>query len=192
MDEYLLLFLIVFGVNLLPAFGPPTWTILVVYRLNSDMPTWVLVVVGAGAAACGRLVLAHAFRLFGRHLSEKSRRNLEAARQALERRKRNTILALALFAVSPIPSAQLFEAAGLAGMRLLGFTAAFFAGRLLSYTVYAYTAGQLRETSLGQALRGGFTNPWLIGLQVLLIVGLVAMAKVDWAKLLAKGSADRG
>lgn len=40
MEDYLLLFLIVFGVNLMPAFGPPTWTILVVYRLNTVIPTW--------------------------------------------------------------------------------------------------------------------------------------------------------
>lgn len=184
MEEYLVLFLIVFGVNLLPAFGPPTWTILVVYRLNSDMPTWAIVLIGAGAAACGRLVLAYAFRFFGRHLSTKSRKNLDAARQALEQRKRNTILALGLFALSPIPSAQLFEAAGLAGMRLVGFTLAFFAGRLVSYTIYAYTAGKLRQTSLGEALQGGFTNPWLIGLEVALIAGLVLMTRIDWAKLL--------
>jgi uncharacterized membrane protein YdjX (TVP38/TMEM64 family) len=186
MQDYLLLALIVFGVNLLPAFGPPTWTILVVYRLNTDMPTWHLVLIGAGAAACGRLVLAYAFRFFGRHLSEKSRANLEAARHALEQRKRNTILALGLFALSPIPSAQLFEAAGLAGMRLVGFTAAFFAGRLVSYTIYAYTAGKLRETSLGEALKGGFTNPWLIGLQVALIAALVLMTRIDWEKLLRR------
>ena len=69
-------------------------------------------------------------------------------------------------------------------MRLVGFTAAFFAGRLVSYTIYAYTAGKLRETSLGEALQGGFTNPWLIGLQVALIAGLVLMTRIDWAKLL--------
>jgi uncharacterized membrane protein YdjX (TVP38/TMEM64 family) len=184
MEEHVLLFLIVFGVNLLPAFGPPTWTILVVYRLNTDIPTWLLVLIGAGAAACGRLVLAHSFRFFGRHLPEKSRANLATARQALERNRRNTIVALGLFALSPIPSAQLFEAAGLAGMRLFGFTAAFFAGRLISYTIYAYTAGRLRETSWGEALQGGFSNPWLIGLQLGLIACLVIMTRINWAKLL--------
>jgi uncharacterized membrane protein YdjX (TVP38/TMEM64 family) len=184
MEDYLILFLIVFGVNVLPAFGPPTWTILVVYRLNTDIPTWLIVVIGAAAAASGRLLLAHAFRLFGRHLSEKTRKNLGAARDALQRNRRNTILALGLFALSPVPSAQLFEAAGLAGMRLLGFTAAFFAGRLVSYTIYAYTAGRLRETSWGEALQGGFSNPWMIGLQVALIAGLVAMTRIKWGKVL--------
>ena len=184
MEQYFILFLLVLGVNLLPAFGPPTWSILVVFRLNSDMPTWAIVIIGAAAAAVGRYLLAWAFWLLRKRLSERSRKNLEAAREALERRKRNTIIALGLFAVSPVPSAQLFEAAGLAGVRLIGFTAAFFVGRLLSYTVYTYTAGRIRETSMGQALQGGFNNPWIIALQVALILGLVAMARINWAKVL--------
>lgn len=191
MEQYFILFLIVLGVNLLPAFGPPTWSILVVYRLNSDMPTWLLVLIGATAAATGRYLLARAFWLLRNHLSEKTRNNLEAAREALERRKRNTIIALGLFAMSPIPSAQLFEAAGLAGVRLLGFTAAFFAGRLLSYTVYAYTAGRIRETSMGQALQGGFSNPVIIALQVTMIALLILMTRINWAKLLSRSVGDR-
>jgi uncharacterized membrane protein YdjX (TVP38/TMEM64 family) len=192
MEDYLFLFLIVFGVNLMPAFGPPTWTILVVYRLNTDIPTWLLVLIGAGAAACGRLVLAHTFRLFGRHLPQKSRQNLAAARAALERNRRSTIVALGLFAISPVPSAQLFEAAGLAGMRLLGFTAAFFAGRIVSYTIYAYGAGRLRDTSWGEELQGGFSNPWIIALQVALIAALVAMTRIKWAKVLGRPSEGCG
>lgn len=184
MEQYFILFLLVLGVNLLPAFGPPTWSILVVFRLNSDMPTWAIVIIGATAAAAGRYLLAWGFWLLRKRLSERSRRNLEAAREALERRKRNTIIALGLFAVSPVPSAQLFEAAGLAGVRLLGFTAAFFLGRLLSYTIYTYTAGKIRDTSMGQALQGGFSNPWIIALQVALIAFLVLMTRIDWAKLL--------
>ena len=187
MNDVLVLFVIVFGVNLLPAFGPPTWSILVVYRLNTEMPTWLLVVTGAAAAACGRLLLALAFRFFGRYLSQKSRKNLQAAREALERRKRNSWIAVGLFAMSPIPSAQLFEAAGLAGVRLVAFTAAFFVGRLVSYTLYAYGAGKIADTSLGEALRGGFSNPIIIGVQVALIALLVVMTRIDWAKLLKQG-----
>ena len=39
MIELLTLFAIVFGVNLLPAFGPPTWAILVLYTLNTEART---------------------------------------------------------------------------------------------------------------------------------------------------------
>ncbi len=34
---YLVLAGVVFGVNLLPAFGPPTWAVLVFFRLQSDL-----------------------------------------------------------------------------------------------------------------------------------------------------------
>jgi uncharacterized membrane protein YdjX (TVP38/TMEM64 family) len=184
MEQYLYLFLIVLGVNLLPAFGPPTWSILVVFRLNSDMSTEALVLTGAAAASLGRYGLARAFGLFGRYLPAKMRRNLEAARKLLEKRRRNALVALGLFAMSPVPSAQLFEAAGLAGVRLLPFTAAFFAGRLVSYSIYAYTAERLRETTIGEAFRGGFSNPWVIAMQVALIAALVLLARIDWSRFL--------
>jgi uncharacterized membrane protein YdjX (TVP38/TMEM64 family) len=188
MTDYLILFAIVFGVNLLPAFGPPTWTILVWYTLTTDAWTPLIVLVGAAAAAAGRYLLAKLFRFFGSHMSEKRRRNMKAAREALEGRKRNTLVALGLFAMSPIPSNALFEAAGLAGMRLIGFTAAFFAGRLVSYSVYTYAAGTVRHTSFGETLRHGFTSPVGIAIQLAMIALLILLMRVDWVKWLGKDS----
>jgi len=37
MSAYLLLFAIVLGVNLLPAFGPPTWSIVALYGLDTNL-----------------------------------------------------------------------------------------------------------------------------------------------------------
>jgi uncharacterized membrane protein YdjX (TVP38/TMEM64 family) len=182
--DYLILFLLVLGVNLLPAFGPPTWTILVLYSFNADLPLAPVVITGAIAAALGRYLLARASRLVSNRLSAKSRANLEAARDALEGSKRSTILALGLFAVSPLPSAQLFEAAGISGVRLLPFTAAFFAGRLVSYAIYASTAAKVRDSSLGDAFRAQFASPLGLALQLVLIALLVAMTRINWRKWL--------
>lgn len=184
MLELLTLFAIVFGINLLPAFGPPTWAVLVLYVLNTDIHPAALIPVAALAAASGRLVLALAFRLLGSRLPEKYRRNLEAARAAVEKNRRGAVLALGLFALSPVPSAQLFEAAGLAGVRLLPFTIAFFLGRTVSYSIYVFSAAGLKATSLGQAFRDAITSPWGIALQVLMLIGLVLLARIDWAKWL--------
>ena len=95
------------------------------------MPLAALVGIGASAAALGRFALAHGFRLFRRYIPEKMTRNLQAAGDAVEKRNRGSLVAIGLFALSPLPSAQLFEAAGLAGVRLFHFTAAFFAGRIV-------------------------------------------------------------
>ncbi len=184
MNEYIVLFLIVMGVNLMPAFGPPTWTIIVLYGLNSQLPLPAVVVVGALAAALGRVTLALAFRLLATRLSERSRRNLGTARAALEERKRGVVVGLALFALSPLPSAQLFEAAGLARVRLLGFTLAFFAGRTISYSIYAASARRLAQSSLGDAFRSALTSPPGIALQLFAILLLVLMTRIDWARYL--------
>ena len=184
MDGLPILFAIVLGVNLLPAFGPPTWAILVLYVLNSDIHPALLIPVAALAAALGRLLLALGFRLLGNRLPVKYRNNLAAARKALEKNRRNAILALGLFALSPVPSAQLFEAAGLAGVRLLPFTLAFFLGRIVSYAIYTFTASGLKATSLGDTFRDAITSPWGIALQVVMLIGLVLFARIDWAKWL--------
>jgi hypothetical protein len=42
MLPYLALAGVVFGVNLLPAFGPPTWSLLVFFRLQSHSPRFRL------------------------------------------------------------------------------------------------------------------------------------------------------
>lgn len=182
MTPYLLLFAIVLAVNLMPAFGPPTWSIIVLYGINSELPLPAIVVTGALAAALGRYGLALAFRLLRSRVSPRTRDNLEAARAALEKNRGRGLLALGLFALSPVPSAQLFEAAGLTGIRLLPFTLAFFAGRLVSYSIYAGGAKAVEDLTLGDTFREALTSPLGIAVQVVMLAGLVALAKVDWAK----------
>lgn len=189
--EYLFLFAVVFGINLLPAFGPPTASIIILFGFNSDLPLPGLVLTAALAAASGRYLLAHGFRFFARFVSQKTRDNLAAARAAFEKRPRHGIAALAVFVFSPLPSAQLFGAVGLTGVRILPFTLAFFSGRLVSYSLYAGSAHLVEEhTSIGDTFGDYLSSPWGIALQVLMLGMLVALAKIDWVKLL--GPADDG
>jgi hypothetical protein len=100
--QYVALFFIVPGVNLLPAFGPPTWTVLVFSRLYWQLSPVALVVLGAIAAARGRYRLALGAHRFRGHLSEKRRDNLAAAREALLHRPASVIAPVAFFAISPL------------------------------------------------------------------------------------------
>ena len=184
-SDYLLLFVIVLGVNLMPAFGPPTWTILVLYSLNTQMPTTAVVLTGATAAALGRYLLASAFGLIRNKFSTRSRDNLDAAKKLIEQSKGKTVLALGMFVISPLPSAQLFEAAGLMRVRLLPFTIAFFAGRLVSYFIYTSTAARIRESNLGDAFRRAISEPVGIAVQLVVIAMLVALTRMDWGRWLS-------
>jgi uncharacterized membrane protein YdjX (TVP38/TMEM64 family) len=175
----------VLGVNVLPAFGPPTWAILVLFTVHGDYLEPLLVVVGALAAAGGRLLLAHATRALRRFVPRRERENLEAVGALLTKRRGRSIAGLALFAVSPVPSAQLFEAAGLMTVRLIPLTAAFFVGRTVSYALYVGGAHTVSETDTGKVLISSLTSPVGVVLQLAMLVGLVLLARVDWRRIVA-------
>lgn len=73
---YVLAAAVVLAVNLLPAFGPPTWSVLVLFRLRSHLNPVALVIEGALAAGLGRFLLAEACRRLRGRLSDKHTANL--------------------------------------------------------------------------------------------------------------------
>lgn len=185
-EAYALVAAAIFGVNLLPAFGPPTWAVLVLFHIHGDYAPPLLVLVGALSAASGRSVLAQATRRLGQYLPEERRTNLRAAGDLLQERRGRAVAGLALFAISPVPSAQLFEAAGLMRVRLLPLTAAFFAGRTVSYAFYVSGADLLADTDTGEVLLSSLTSPWGLTLEIVMLAGLVLLARVDWVRVLRK------
>jgi hypothetical protein len=183
MAEYLLAVAVIFAVNLLPAFGPPTWSILVLLTLNFDLAPAIIVPAGAVAAACGRYVLATATRRLRGGFSAERLDSLAAAEQALTANRSRAVAGLGLFAVSPLPSAQLFVAAGLLEVPLVPLTAAFFAGRVVSYSLYV-GAASAASASLGEIVSDSLTSPLGIALQIVMLAGIVALLRIDWRRLL--------
>lgn len=183
MNTYLELFLVVLAVNLMPAFGPPTWAVLVLYRLNHGLDAAPLVAAGAAAAALGRLGLAYAFRLLGHRLPKRTQQNLEGARLAIAGHAHSRRLALGLFALSPLPSAQLFEAAGLARLPLVPFTAAFFAGRLVSYSLYVSATVAIGRHGLSDEFLAVLKSPWGLATQAAMLLALALFTQADWHRI---------
>jgi uncharacterized membrane protein YdjX (TVP38/TMEM64 family) len=185
---YLAVFGIVFGINLLPAFGPPTWAVLVFTRLHWHLNAVALVLIGAVAASCGRFLLALATRQFSGRLPERMKANIDAARHLLQRRPRSAMVVFSLFVVSPLPSAQLFMAAGLLGLNLVVFTLAFFVGRLVSFTIYVSVA-VIADRQFGNVLGHLFGSPWSIALQVALLAAVWLLPLIDWRRIGERGRA---
>lgn len=153
------------------------------FRFQSDIHPVPLVILGAVSAATGRFVLAHAFRALRHQLPQKTINNLSAAREVLiERGKGRAYVLLGLFLVSPLPSAQMFEAAGLLMIPLPPLMLAFMCGRLFSYSMWVGGATALRNTGVGDIMKEGFGSPWAISLQVVLIVGVIMLTQIDWSK----------
>ena len=184
--NYLLLFLAVFSFNILPAFAPPTWTILVLFRLHSHLNPVALVIVGALGSSTGRALLANATYLLRSKVSHKMIDNLEAAKAVLNKNPRSTLLGMSLFAISPLPSAQLFEAAGLISLRIFPLAIAFFCGRLVSYSFFVAGASTLKSKGLSDIFIQSLTSPVGIALEILMIAAVYGLTQINWIKILGR------
>lgn len=170
--------------NLMPAFAPPTWAVLVLFSLNTDLHPIVIVAVGAFFAGTGRYILARATGLFRNRISKKSLSNLEAAQTLLTENTSRKLLTIGMFVLSPLPSAQLFEAAGLMGVRLLPLTIAFFSGRIVTYNFYVFGASELKSHGIGDLITKEFTSVWAILFQLIMIASVVLLTRINWKKYL--------
>jgi hypothetical protein len=181
MEFYALAFATVFLCNLMPAFAPPTWAVLVFFTLRYQLDAPGLIALGVVAAASGRYLLASAFRRWRGLLPHWYLVNMENAGAQLTRSLAHTTALLGLFFVSPLSSAQLFEAAGImTRVPLRPLVLAFAAGRLVTYSVYVSGAHYVSETSLGELIARNLTTPQGIAVQVAMVVGLVALGAVRW------------
>jgi len=182
-----LLFILIFGLNLIPAFAPPTWMALALVGFEfPDTGAVHLAVVGAVAATLGRLTLARLSHWLVRErlLSDAHRANIDVIKDRLEKRTALTVGLFLFYAFSPLPSNFLFIAYGLTGLPLPRVALPFFVGRLASYTFFILggtAAG--RRFQIDSLASGLYAGAWFIGTQMLLLAALYAFTRIDWTAL---------
>lgn len=183
MLTYLALIAIVLAINSLPAFAPPTWAILIFFVIHYDLNPVLLVILGVTSSTIGRAFLAWYFRKFAALIPTRYSRNMEFAGRYLEASPEKKYGLLALFLISPISSAQLFEAAGLMKtVALKPLLAVFAIGRTFSYSTYVTGATVVASSSIGDVVVKQLKSPWAISIQVAMILGLVVLGSIDWKK----------
>ncbi|MFC0397278.1 hypothetical protein [Paraburkholderia rhizosphaerae] len=182
------LFVAVLLINLVPAFAPPTWMAMswVGFNLPDGNP-FVFAVVAASAATIGRLVLAKFARSLvrGKLMREADRQNIEVVEAWLRTRKKLTVGAFCLYALSPFPSNYLFIAYGLTRLPLGSIGVAFFAGRTISYWAWAHL-GRLVSSYVDpeSQFEGGYLSSYFVVAQIALLGSVYAIMKLDWKMLL--------
>ena len=183
MLHYIVLIAAILIANSLPAFAPPTWTILVFFLINHDLNPVALVILGVIAATAGRGFLAWYFRKFSHLVPTRFSKNMEYAGQYFQKDAGKKYSVLALFLISPISSAQLFEAAGLMKtVALKPLLAAFAVGRTISYATYVTGAELVAASNIGAIVIHELKSPWAIATQIVMIFALVGLGSVDWQK----------
>jgi hypothetical protein len=185
------LFLLIFTLNLLPAFAPPTWMALSFVGLTyPDIPALNLAFLGATAAMLGRITLARlAYRLVrGNFLDDRQRRNLDAIKNKIEVHHTFTFGLFLAYAFSPLPSNYLFIAYGLTSQRVALVAVPFFVGRLISYTFWVKTASAVGDAlNLDLFESASYASIYFLVSQLLLIPVIYAFTKFDWVSLFEQG-----
>lgn len=188
MRAILLLFATVFGLNLIPAFAPPTWMVFSYIGFRYVAVNHVLLaIVGATAATLGRMVLAKSARVLVRQrfLSEDSRRNIDTIREYLEPRRKLTFGVFLAYAFTPFPSNYLFIAYGLTTMPLRRIAAPFFIGRSISYSFWGITASTVaRRIALESTDALSYLSVYFVASQILLLSLIYIFTRIDWRALL--------
>ncbi len=183
MEIYAFATIAIILLNALPAFAPPTWMALVFFLLNYNTNPVLIVIIGVISATAGRAILAWYFRKFSHLVPSRFSENMEYAGHYFTDHSTKRFALLTLFFLSPISSAQLFEAAGLMKtVNLKPLLAAFAAGRTFTYSTYVTGAAVIAATNFGEVLMSQIKSPWAIAVQVVMIAGLVALGSIDWKK----------
>jgi len=184
MTSLVALFALVFLLNVLPAFAPPTWMLLSFFGLRfPDASPWWVALIAASAATSGRTVLAYfAQRISGsRWFPESMRANLGSVAEAIERRRATSSVAILLFAFSPLPSNALFLAYGLSRAPLPLLAVPFFAGRFVSYA-FAFTGGAVVADQFDIEISGRASALYFVASQLASIVLVYVFARIDWRR----------
>jgi membrane protein YqaA with SNARE-associated domain len=190
MLKVLLLFLLVFLLNVIPAFAPPTWMVFsfLGFRFPNHMSI-TLAFAGALGATLGRFVLAKGANLIVRRrfLSAEAKQNVDVIREQLSRRKKLTFSILLFYAFTPLPSNYLFIAYGLTAMELKLITIPFFIGRWASYSFWTFAASSIaRRITLEDTEALSYLSVYFVTTQVLLLSLVYLFTKVDWKCLVSE------
>lgn len=183
---YVFLASVVLGINVIPAFMPPTWTILAFFVTKYHLQILPVVLIGATFATFGRIILASlSGTFFRKFLPKDSQENYASIGHYLNNHKHVTIPLVIAYAFLPIPSNNVFIAAGLSKMRIGLLAASFFIGRLISYTFWVSLTRKLAD-NLADIFSSHLSQAGSIVIQFVGLVVLYLLGTIAWKKILKK------
>lgn len=183
---YLLIFLAIFVLNVVPMFAPPTWSVLSFLAIRLESNLVLLAVVGAVAATLGRLVLAKLSRVIIRQkiLSDATRENIDLVKGRLASKTKLTLGALLFYAFSPFPSNHLFIAYGLTTLKLKLIAIPFLVGRVMVYSFWAFTAsGAAQMLEYRSVTSRSIFSYYFIASQLFGLLSIYVFTKIDWRRV---------
>lgn len=151
---YLVIFLSVLVVDLIPIIAPPAWTIMVFLLVKFHLNPWFVLIVGVTGSAIGR----YFFSLYVPHIADKlikrrKKDELEFMGRKLAQNFWQSWLFVFLYTLTPLSSSALFTAAAISKVKAWRTIPPFFCGKFLSDALMIvtgkYAAGNLKDVVHG-------------------------------------------
>lgn len=138
---YLEATVLVFLVNVIPAFAPPTWIVLSLYKINNPQcNSLVLAFFGVIGSVAGRFVMYRYSRAVGGYIPQKYADNLSYFRKFIGEKKLGLFFGTLIYSLGPFPSNFLFIAFGVSSAEVLPVLGGFALGRAISYASLVYAS----------------------------------------------------
>ena len=180
---YFGIFLLVFVMNTVPFFMPPTWIVLstIYFLFPQQFNPLLLALTGAFASTLGRVILCRIGAASRRLMSENRKKSMDRAGQALRSKKYGGLILTFFYALTPLPSNALFLIMGTMRCHFFTIFLGFWLGRLISYEV-TITAAGVAYSSLASVLASQIQAVVLV--DCLAILSMIIFAFIDWEKLI--------
>jgi uncharacterized membrane protein YdjX (TVP38/TMEM64 family) len=186
--DFIVVFAVVYVLNTIPAFAPPTWMVLSMIGFNQpQFNPLVLALIAAVAATSGRITLSGLSHTMIRNrlLNASTRENIDVLKDALEHRKHQTVSVLLFYSFTPLPSNYLFIAYGLTTLPIRLIAVPFFIGRIVSYAAWTYLGQEAyRNLDINAGLVGNYLGAYFILTQIGFLLLVYLMARIDWRAVL--------
>jgi hypothetical protein len=179
-----------FVINLVPAFMPSTWMVMAFFYIRFDLPLLALTIGSAVASALGRVVLAWGSRALSRRFMPGERQDLDELGAFLNEHRNVVGPAVFLYALSPLPTNNLFIAAGMTGVSMTAVVIGFVASRMIANTFWVWTTHKAFD-SLGSLFTDAITGPLGITLEIAGLIAVVSTFRLPWARWLRRATHRR-
>jgi hypothetical protein len=187
----LVAFAVIFVINLVPAFMPSSWMVMAFFYIQFDLPLLVLTVGGAIVSGFGRYALARESTWVKDRFMRDKTQDLDELGAWLETRGRFIAPSVFGYSLLPLPTNNLFVAAGLAEVNMRWVLLGFWCARIPADTFFVWTTDRVFE-SLGDVFRGAFGSWLAIVLQLAGAVGIIVLYRLPWARWLLRFTRRKG
>jgi membrane protein YqaA with SNARE-associated domain len=181
MINYLIMFLAVIGINVIPFLMPPTWLVLAFFYHNYAFNILLLAAVGAIASTLGRIILSYIGTFSRKAMNKKRQKDMDFVGTAARTHPVKSFFVTFLFSLSPFPSNVYFLGVGMAKARSAAVFAGFFIGRLISYYVMMLTSA-IFFTKLEEIFASKLTQ--IIVIDAIGIIFMAIFLIIDWKTLI--------